>query len=344
MDLNCVNREAVIMVPAPLFVLAAAISTQTGQAFGKQLFSRVDPLGVVALRLGIAALVLVAIRRPRTLPRGRRLRTVLALGVAIAGMNLIYPALHYLPLGVACTLQLLGPLTVALCGSRRLADAGAVVLAVAGLLLVRDPASGPLAWQGIALALLSAASMGSYLLLSRRLGSGPGSRPLLALAVGVAALLGLPPGLYSNGGTLFTPAVLFAGVAVATLSAVIPYSLELAALQRIPAPLVATLLTLEPVVAALTGAVVLHESLSLHRCLGIAAITTAAAWATLSTTRRHRHQKREPVVRSRRGSDRGDSNPGSGGGVVLKCGARRAHGCRARWPTSRLDDNRLEQQ
>ncbi|MBB5917518.1 inner membrane transporter RhtA [Nocardia transvalensis] len=276
------------MVPAPLFVLAAAVSTQTGQAFGKQLFAQVGPLGVVALRLGIAAIVLVALRRPRALPRGAHGRTVVALGVAIAGMNLIYPALHYLPLGVASTLQLLGPLTVALLGSRRPADAGVVALAVVGLILVRDPAAGPLAWQGLALALLSAAAMGSYLMLSRRVGSGTGSRSMLALAVGVAALIGLPAGFAEDGRALAGGSVLLAGAAVALLSAVVPYSLEMAALQRLPAPVVGTLLTLEPVVAAMSGYVVLHEELSPRRWIGIACICAGAAYVTLSSGRRSR--------------------------------------------------------
>ncbi|MBF6175957.1 EamA family transporter [Nocardia blacklockiae] len=276
------------MVPAPLFVLAAALATQTGQAFGKQLFARVDPPGVVALRVGIAALALVVLYRPRRWPRGRRLGTVVALGAAIAGMNLIYPALHYLPLGVAGTLQLLGPLTVALAGSRRPADVAVVALAVTGLVLVRDPASGALAWQGITLALLSAASMGTYLLLSRRVGADADSRAGLALGVAVAALFWVPVGVADSGSDLAAPGVLVAGCAVALLSAVVPYSLELAALQRLPAGVVGTLLTLEPVVAAGTGWLVLHEELSARRWLGIGCICAAAAGVTLATGRRSR--------------------------------------------------------
>ncbi|WP_280384202.1 EamA family transporter [Nocardia wallacei] len=286
MDLNALRADAENMLPAPVFVLAAAVSTQTGQALGKQLFAQVGPGGVVALRLTIAAIVLLALARPRAVPRGARLRTALLLGTAIAGMNLVYPALHYLPLGVASSLQLLGPLTVALCASRRAADIGIVALVVAGVWLVRDPASGPLAWQGIALALLSAAAMGSYLLLSRRAGSLTDSRSVLAFGVGAGALLALPWGAAENGRALLEPGVLVAGAVVAVVSAVIPYTLELAALQRLSAGIVGTLLTLEPVVAALAGVVVLSEGLSIQRWAGIACICSGAAFVTWRNSRR----------------------------------------------------------
>ncbi|GAB2689370.1 DMT family transporter [Nocardia thraciensis] len=286
MDLNAFRDDAENMFPAPVFVLAAAVATQTGQALGKQLFAQVGPGGVVALRLGFAAIVLLALARPRALPRGARSRTALGLGAAIAGMNLIYPALHYLPLGVASSLQLLGPLTVALCASRRVVDIGVVALVVAGVWLVRDPASGALAWQGIALALLSAAAMGIYLLLSRRAGSHADSRSVLAFGVGAGALLAVPWGVAEDGRTLIDPGVLCAGAVVAVVSAVIPYSLELAALQRLSPGIVGTLLTLEPVVAALAGLVVLHEGLSIPRWAGIVCICSSAAYVTWQNSRR----------------------------------------------------------
>lgn len=265
---------------APLLVLCAALSTQIGQAFGKQLFGQTGPLGVVALRLGFAAVILVALRRP-TLPRGRDALPVLGLGVAIAGMNLIYPAMRYLPVGVASTLQLLGPLTVALLGSRRPADLGIAALAGVGVWLVNDPGAG-VSWPG--LVLLSAASMGGYLVLAgtvARCGGASG----LALGVGVAALLGVPAGVIQSGSTLLSPELLLAGAGVAVLSAVVPYSLEQAALRRLRAGVVGVLLTTEPAIAGLAGMVVLAEHLSAPRWLGIACISVAAAAATITATR-----------------------------------------------------------
>jgi inner membrane transporter RhtA len=285
-----------------MLVLTAALATQVGQACGKLLSGQVGPLGTVTLRLGFAAVVLIAVFRPRSVPRGRRLALALALGVAIAGMNLIYPALRYLPLGIASTLQMLGPLAVALCGSRRRVDAAVVALAAAGLWLVRDPASGPLAWQGIVLALLSAASMGTYLVLAHRLGTDGQGHAVLAVAVPVAAVLGLPAGVLESGALLLDPAVLLAGAGVAVLSAVLPYALEFAALKRLRAGTVGVLLTLEPVVAALAGLVILHEVLSVQRWLGIACISVATAAVTLNglhTPEPPREPAHEPTAPSR---------------------------------------------
>lgn len=271
------------MIPAPFLVLTAAVCTQSGQALGKHLFDRLDPPGVLGLRLGIAAAVVFVLFRPRRMPRTvPQIAAVMGLGVAIAGMNLIYPALQYLPLGIAGTIQLLGPLTVAVMGSRSARDLVVVALVAVGLWLIRDPASGPLHWLGLLLAGMSGAAMASYLLLSRALAATLG-HSALGIALPVAACLGLPAGVASNGVTMFQPQILALGATVAILSAVIPYSLEMAALKRIPAGTAGILLSLEPVVAALAGLLVLGETLSGSRWFGIACICGATAVAIGST-------------------------------------------------------------
>ncbi|WP_051164742.1 EamA family transporter, partial [Nocardia testacea] len=187
--------------------------------FGKHLFDRLDPLGVLGLRLGIAAVVVVVVFRPRRMPRtASQIAAVVGLGLAIAGMNLIYPALQYLPLGVASTIQLLGPLTVAVAGSRSARDLAVVALVACGLWFIRDPASGQLHWLGFLLAGMSATAMAAYLLLSRALAATPG-HSALAIALPVAACLGLPAGVASNGAAVFQPQILALGAAVAILSA-----------------------------------------------------------------------------------------------------------------------------
>ncbi|NUP26961.1 MAG: EamA family transporter [Nocardia sp.] len=291
MDLKPIGGDAGDVIPAPLLVLAAAFCTQSGQALGKHLFDRLDPLGVLCLRLGIAALIVVGLYRPIRRPRTRRQAAAVAgFGVAVAGMNLIYPALEYLPLGVASTIQLMGPLTVAVAGSRSARDLVVVALAAAGLWLIRDPASGPLHWQGLLLAGASAVAMGSYLLLSREL-AGTLGHSALAVALPVAACLWLPAGIANNGATMIQPQMLAWGAAVAILSAAVPYSLEMAALERISAATAGVLLSLEPVVAAIAGLLVLDETLSIRRSLGIAVICVATATAirhanTSANTRR----------------------------------------------------------
>lgn len=269
---------------------------QTSQAWGKLLFGEVGPLGVVALRLAFAALFLLALHRP-ALPRGRDLAFVCALGLAIAGMNLIYPALQWLPVGVASTIQLLGPLAVAVCTSRRVTDVALGGVAVLGVLLVHDTNSGSLPWQGLALAVASAASMAAYLPLSRRVGRHTTNLDGLAWAVTVAAVLGVPTGLVHSANAVLAPELLALGAALGLTSAVIPYSLEMAALRRLAPRVVAVLQCCEPVVAALAGLVLLGELLAPVQVIGIACVIAAATAVTLRSThsRSTTRTRRRPV-------------------------------------------------
>jgi inner membrane transporter RhtA len=258
-----------------LLVLGSVVSVQAGQAFGKQLFAQAGPGGVVVLRLGFAALVLLAIHRP-SLPSRRNLVPVLGFGTAIAGMNLIYPALGFLPMGVASALQLLGPLAVAVATARRARDIGFALLAGFGIWLFHAPSGTTLPAAGLALALLSAASMGGYLVLSRKVGASVADGSMLALAVTVAAVISLP---FGASAAVCHPSLLLAGFGVAVLSAVVPYSLDLAALRRIPAGTVAVLESLEAAVAGVAGAVILGERLAFTAWAGIACVTASAAAA-----------------------------------------------------------------
>lgn len=273
-------------VAAPALVLGAVVSVQFGQALGKQMFGVVEPMGVVALRLGMAALLLLAVHRP-ALPRTRAdLGTVLGFGTAIAGMNLIYPALHYLPLGPAISLQLLGPICLALLASRRALDLAFAGLAGAGVWLFHSPAGAGLPLPGVLLALGGGVSMAAYLLLSRRAGARSTGGGPLALAVAWAAVLTVPFGVAQNGGTLLAPEVLLSGLLVAVLSAVVPYSLELAALRRLPPRTVGVLQSLEPAVAGIAGLLVLGEHLGPLQWLALGCVSTASAGAVLRARRR----------------------------------------------------------
>jgi threonine/homoserine efflux transporter RhtA len=280
--------------PALLLVLGSVVSVQVGNAFGKQAFDLLEPAGVVTLRLGLAALVLLAVLRPRLPADARALGLVVAFGTAIAGMNLVYPAMQHLPLGVATSLQLLGPLTVALAGSRQPRDVAWALLAAAGVLLFSGWAGGgPLPVAGVLLALGSGAAMGCYLLLSRRAGKAdPGT---LALAVTWAAAVSLPFGISASGADLLRPPVLAVGLLVAVLSAVLPYSLDIAALRRLPPRTVGVLVSLEPVVGALAGLVLLAEVLDPRQWVAVACITAASAGAVATTRRsiRDRPERRQ---------------------------------------------------
>lgn len=263
---------------APLLVLGSVVSVQLGQAVGKDLFSQLTPSGVVALRLGIAATVLVAVCGPRLPCAPRAALPALGFGTAIAGMNLIYPALARLPLGTATSVQLLGPLALALLNARRLFDAGFAVLAACGVWLFYGHGDAP-PLTGLGFALASGAAMATYLLLSRNAGRDDRGNATLALAVCWAALLWLPAGIAENGAALCRPAVLVTGAIVALLSAVVPYSLDLSALRRLPPRTVGVLESLEPAVAGIAGAVVLAEVLSAVQWTAIACVCAAAAGA-----------------------------------------------------------------
>src|SRR4051812_16921054 len=180
---------------APLLVLGSVVSIQFGQALGKQLFGAVGPGGVVALRLGIAAAVMLLVYRP-TLPRLRaEWALILGFGTAIAGMNVISPALRPLPLGRAMALQLLGPITLAVLTSRRLLDLALALLAGFGVWLFHVPSSSPTPVVGVVLALSSGVAMAAYLLLSRLAGAHMSGGSPLALALSWAALLTVPVGI-----------------------------------------------------------------------------------------------------------------------------------------------------
>lgn len=266
-----------IPIPAPLLVLVSVICVQFGQSLGKSLFGSVGPAGVVALRLGLAAVVLLLVFRPG-MPRGRSERgIVLALGTAIAGMNLIYPALVYLPVGLATSVQLMGPITLALVTSRRLLDALFVLIAGTGLWLFQSPEDAVFALPGLLLALASGAAMAAYLVLSKRAGAARASNAPLAWALVWGAVLTVPFGVAESGAALLAPAVLTVGLAVALLGAVAPYSLEMTALRRLRPGAVAVVQSLEPAAAGLAGVLILAEHLQPVQWVALGCVSVASA-------------------------------------------------------------------
>ncbi len=265
-------------VAAPALVIGAVVSVQFGSAAATTLFDQVGPVGAVLYRLLFAAIILLAIWRPRPMEAGRDgLVLAIAFGVTLAGMNLsFYEALDRIDLGIAVTFEFVGPLLVGLFASRRPLDLIWVGCAAAGVLLLTRP-SGSASAAGIGFALLAGAFWGAYILLSARVGrSFPGGRGL-ALAMGVAALLMVIPGTASAGSDLLDPGAAAVGAATAVLSSVIPYSLELEALRRMAVGTFGVLMSMEPAVAALIGLVALDQGLATVDALGIALVVVASA-------------------------------------------------------------------
>ena len=267
-------------------VMLSIVSVQLGASIAKGLFDSLGPGGTVFLRISFAALVLLVLVRPRLRGHDRTGYLVAGIfGLALAGMNFsIYLAIDRIPLGVAVTLEFVGPLGVAVAGSRRALDLLWVVLASAGILLLAplglfggtdlDPV-------GVAFALLAGCLWAAYILLSARTGSVfPGGTGLvIALCVGTVVLS--PFGIVDAGYALLEPRLLLAGFGVAMLSSAIPYSLELEALRKIPARVFGVLMSLEPAVAALAGLAVLGERLEMRAVAAILFVTVAAAGASL---------------------------------------------------------------
>ena len=215
----------------------------------------------------------------------RDLGLILAFGLVLGGMNFaFYSSLDRIPLGVAVTFEFVGPLGVAVLGSRRPLDLLWVGLAAAGILLLSDFGSADLDALGVALALLAGAFWAAYILLSVKVGAVlPGGQGL-ALAMIVGSLVVLPVGVADGGSNLLVGWVLAAGLAVAVLSSAIPYSLELEALRRMPAGVFGVLMSLEPAMAALAGFIILGESLVTREILAILLVVAASAGAALGAT------------------------------------------------------------
>ena len=261
-------------------------SFQIGAAIAKGMFPAIGPQGAATLRLGLGALLLLAIMRPwRNWPRPAPLLPLFGLGFAMATtIVMFYLAIERLPLGAAIALQFLGPLVVAVLGSRRATDLFWVALAAAGVWALVGPSTGGAALDpvGVLWALGAATGWGSYILLGRAASSAFGASTA-ALALSLAALLIMPFGVWDAGPSLLSPAVVPIALLMALFSSAIPFTLEFYALPRMPARTFAVLMSLEPAFGVLSGLVLLGETLAARQATGVAMVIIAAAGAAWSS-------------------------------------------------------------
>ena len=258
-------------------VIVAAVSPQLGAAFAVTLFDELGPAGAAFLRLAFAAIVLWAIWRPRLTGD---LRLAGAFGVALGLMNWsFYEAIDRIPLAVAVTIEFAGPLLVAVIGSRRPLDVVWIVLAAAGIVVLVNPGGGSLDPAGVGFALAAAACWMAYIYLSKRTGAAFPGGSGLAIAMAVGALIVLPAGVIQADGALTEPDLLGSALVVALLSSVLPYSLELEALRRLPESVFGVLMSLDPAIAALVGFVALNQDLGPREVIAIAMVVVASAGA-----------------------------------------------------------------
>jgi inner membrane transporter RhtA len=269
-------------LPPTGLVLLSIVSTQFGSALAKSLFQVLSPVGVVLLRVGFAAILLSVLWRSQIKETFfANFRLLIWFGLSLALMNLsFYLAIERVPIGIAVTLEFVGPLAVAIANSRQWIDGLWVVLAAIGILLLAPFRSLVFDPIGLGFALLAGGCWAVYILLSKRVGHAIAGGVGLAVAMAIAAVALLPIGIWAEGRALFNPFTLLVGLAVALLSSAMPYSLELEALRRMPVHTFGVLLSLEPVAAALLGFLILGEALDLRAIMAILFVTTAAVGAS----------------------------------------------------------------
>jgi inner membrane transporter RhtA len=272
-------------------VLGGIFSVQLGAGIAKDLFDEIEPTALVWLRLVTSAVVLAAFARPvlRGRSRGDWL-VALGFGLTLGTMNwAIYQSFARIPLGLAVTFEFIGPLAIALFGSRRARDLVWVGLAGTGVALLGVD-DGDLNLAGVAFALLAGAAWAAYILLSAQTGRRWPGLDGLAVASVIATLLLTPGAIAVGGDTLLDPRILALGAAVGLLSSVVPYSFEMSALRSIRPAVFSILMSLEPAAAALAGILVLQEYLSPVQWLAVACVIAASVGATRSG-----HAITEPV-------------------------------------------------
>jgi inner membrane transporter RhtA len=286
-------------LPAVL-VLAGAVSVQSGAGIAARLFSQLPPAAVTTLRLWSAALIMLLVAgRPAARAVGGLVAkrawgdgvSTLSFGIALGFMNFaIYQAFARIPLGIAVTIEFLGPLCVTVTGTlrgnrnRRAAGLGYAALAAAGVALLAGTVGGTrLNWAGVAWAAAAAAAWAAYILGSKAAGQRLPGASGLVIAMCVAALAVTAPGLAAGATAMFRPSFLAAGAAIGLLSSVIPYWLELEALRRIPTSLFGVWMSVQPAVAALIGLTALGQRLSAAEWLGIACVVAASAGAAAAS-------------------------------------------------------------
>ena len=273
--------------PSPVLVVGGIASVQFGSALATQIFAQVGPAGAVLLRLVGASVALSLVFRPRLEARPRREWGLAVLfGLVLAAMNLsFYEALHRIPLGIAVTIEFIGPLSVGVLGSRRRLDLVWTATAAAGIVALTHGSAHGLDALGIAFALGAAAMWAAYILVSSRVGRVFSGTSGLVVALWVSAAVTLPVGIADGGAQLLTVRSLAIGGAVGILSSALPYTFELEALRRLATHVFGVLMSLEPAVAAIAGWLVLGQGLSAREVAGIALVMVASLGATVARPR-----------------------------------------------------------
>ena len=268
-------------IPAVLF---AIISVQSGAAIAKTLFPELGAAATASLRIGISALILLAVYRPNLFKiNASQWKVVIPYGLSLGAMNLIfYFAIERIPIGLAVTLEFIGPLVVAVLGSKRILDYLWVILAAAGIVLIAPWSDNGVDLLGVLFALLAGALWAAYIVLGGKVSKIMKGGEAVAVGMLFATLLILPFGVLGNGFQNMTPNFFYLGIALALLSSAIPFTLEMKALGQLPARTFSILMSLEPAAASLCGLLFLQEYLTPNELIAVICVVTASIGSTMT--------------------------------------------------------------
>ncbi len=278
-------------IPPIPAVLLAIVSVQSGAAIAKGLFPVLGAAATASLRIGISALILLAVYRPnfRNISR-KQWKLVVPYGFCLGAMNLIfYLSIERIPIGLAVTLEFIGPLLLAVLGSRRLIDFVWIALAAAGIVLIAPWTNNGVDLLGAFLALLAGAFWALYIVLGGKVSKVMDGGQAVATGMLFAALLILPFGIFGGKLAFLTPELFGLGLALALLSSAIPFTLEMKALGQLPAKTFSILMSLEPAAASICALIFLQEYLSYNEILAVVFVVVASAGATLTGKKSNTH-------------------------------------------------------
>lgn len=269
--------------PVPA-VLLAIISVQCGAAIAKTLFPALGAAGTASIRIGLSSLILLLAYRPNLKQiTPQQWKIVIPYGLSLGAMNLVfYFAIERIPIGLAVTLEFIGPLLVAIVGSRRIIDYLWILLAAAGIVLIAPWSNDRIDSLGVLFALLAGALWAAYIILGGKISKIMNDGQAVSTGMLFAALLILPFGFYENGLVNLTPKFFGMGLALALLSSAIPFTLEMKALGQLPSRTFSILMSLEPAAASICAFIFLQENLTLYEVLAVVCVIVASAGSTLT--------------------------------------------------------------
>ncbi|NRS88471.1 inner membrane transporter RhtA [Flavobacterium sp. 7E] len=281
-------KQKLLNIPPIPAVLFAIISVQSGAAIAKTLFPVLGAAATASLRIGISAIILVAVYRPNLFKiTSNQWKIVIPYGLSLGAMNLIfYLAIERIPIGLAVTLEFIGPLVVAVLGSKQILDYLWVLLAASGIVLIAPWKEEGVDLLGVVFALTAGAMWAAYIILGGKVSKIMKGGEAVATGMLFASMLIIPFGIMGNGFATITPHFFYLGVALALLSSAIPFTLEMKALGQLPSRTFSILMSLEPAVASICGLVFLHELLTINEIIAVACVVIASAGSTLTSKKK----------------------------------------------------------